>query len=413
MPLVCPNVLVEEILGSVLTPKRWTDKVPADGVRRSLWTVRTGNLIFSWIARSGLTAIAAAVLTMIVAAVMPAAAGPIETNIFAEQGVMVDVTSTDAAAAKNQALMDVQVKAFFQLVARLGSPELAADLKTRLKPEDIAPYLRSLSIEQESSAPGRYIGTFTVRFLPAKMQKFFSDYGFRVPTEQADPIVVIPLLRTPEGVKLWEDNPWRKAWIDLKGEQGLVPIIVPLGDLEDTEALSAEDALNGDTVKLEGFRRRYGAPSLLVAQAEPAEEGGLHVVIEGDTRLGRVTVNKVYVAEEGSSETPEQMAAAAFQKIVFKAYQAEAARIAEARGANTPQSIAVTVPFGSPREWNAIRSRILSTPNVTAVDLSTFSADGAVIKLVFTHSLEELQGNMQRAGLNLAQSGASWVILPM
>ncbi len=353
-------------------------------------------------------------LAMIVAMADPALAGPIETNIFAEQGVMVDVTSTDAASAKKQALMDVQVKAFFQLVGRLGSPDLAADLKTRLKPEDIAPYLRSLSIEKESSAPGRYIGTFTVRFLPSKMQKFLSEYGFRVPTEQADPIVVIPLFQAPEGTMLWEDNPWRKAWIDLKGEQGLVPIIVPLGDLEDTEGLSAEDVVNGDTAKLEAIRRRYGAPSLLVAKAEPAEEGGLHVVIEGDTRLGRVTVNKVYKSEEGSTETPEQLAAAAFQKIVFKAYQAEAARLAEARGANnTPQAIAVTVPFGSPREWNAIRSRILMTPNVTAVDLSTFSAEGAVIRLVFTHTLEELQENMQRSGLNLAQSGAAWVILPM
>jgi hypothetical protein len=397
----------------VLNPKRLSDKVPAGGAGRTLWTVRTGSLIVSRIARGGLTAMAAACWVVMAAVFAPAMAGPIETNIFAEQGVTVDVTSTDAAAAKNQALMEVQVKAFFQLVARLGSPELASDLAKQLKPEDIAPFLRSLSIEKESSAPGRYIGTFTVRFLPAKMQKFLSDYGFRVPTEQADPIVVMPLFRSPEGVKLWEDNPWRKAWIDLKGEQGLVPVIVPLGDLEDTETISAEEALNGDAVKLETIRRRYGAPSLLVAQAEPTEDGGLHVVIEGDTRLGRVTVNKVYKPEDGSTETPEQMAAAAFQKIVFKAYQSEAARLAEARGANTPQSIAVTVPFGSPREWNAIRSRILMTPNVTAVDLSTFSAEGAVIKLVFTHTVEELQQNMQAAGLNLALSGASWVIVPM
>jgi len=355
---------------------------------------------------------AAAGLTLIVTLTGPAPAGPVETNIFAEQGVMVDVTSTDAAAAKNQALMDVQVKAFFQLVARLGSPELAADLKAQLKPEDIAPYLRSLSIEKENSAPGRYIGTFTVRFLPSKMQKFLSGYGFKVPAEQADPIVVIPVLRDPGGVKLWEDNPWRAAWIGLKGEKGLVPIIVPLGDLEDTETLAVDDVLNGDTVKLEAVRRRYGAPSLLIAQAEPAEEGGLHVVIEGDTRLGKVTVNKVYKPEEGGLVTPEQQAAAAFQKIVFKAYQAQAARVAEERSPKTPQSLAVTVPFGSPREWNAIRSRILTTPNVTAVDLSTFSAEGAVIKLVFTRSLEELQGNMERAGLELSQSGATWVIMP-
>ena len=45
----------------------------------------------------------------------PALSGLIETNVFAVPGVEVDVTSGDAASAKNQALMDVQVKAFFMV----------------------------------------------------------------------------------------------------------------------------------------------------------------------------------------------------------------------------------------------------------------------------------------------------------
>ena len=353
------------------------------------------------------------------ALILPATAGgPVETSIFAVQGVEVDVTSTDASSAKNQALMDVQVKAFFQLVERLGSAELAAQLREKLKPEDIAPFLRSLSIEKETSAPGRYIGTFTVRFLPAKMQKFLAGYNVDVPSQQADPVLVIPVFRSPEGPKMWEDNPWRQAWIDLKGEQGVVPIIIPLGDLEDTEALATADALNGDTVKLEAIRKRYDAPSLLVAQAEPAEGGGLHVFIEGDTKLGRVNINKVYMPEETEDGTVlpvETAAVLAFQKVLNKAYQAQAVVAAEAQAAknNTPQSLAVTVPFNSPREWNAIRSRILNTPNVSAVDLSSLDFGGAVIRLVYTRSLEELQGNLERVGLSLTQGGGGWVIQPM
>ena len=352
----------------------------------------------------------------VLAACGPAiAGGPIETSVFAVQGVDVDVTSTDATTAKNQALMDVQVKAFFDLVEKLGSPELAIQLREKLTPEDIAPYLRSLSIEKETSAPGRYIGTFTVRFLPDKMQKFFTAYGIRVPAKQADPVLVIPLYRAPDGLKLWEDNPWRQAWLNLKGEQGIVPIIVPLGDLEDSETLSAEEAAKADAVKLDTIRKRYDAPSILVAQAEPAPDGGLHVFIEGDTKLGSVTINKIYQPEPGVTETAEATAVAAFQKAIFKAYQAQAAKVAEdaARSANTPQSLAVTVPFNSPTEWNAIRSRILTTPNVTTVDLSTLSTEGAVIRLVYTHSLEDLQGNMQRVGLNLTQTGSGWIIQPM
>ncbi|MFN4143446.1 DUF2066 domain-containing protein [Aestuariivirga sp.] len=358
----------------------------------------------------------AGMLALLALALPVRSAGPIETNIFAVQGVEVDVTSTDASAAKNQALMDVQVKAFFQLVERLGSTELAEELKAKLKPEDIAPYLRSLSIEQENSAPGRYIGKFTVRFLPEKTQKFFESYGIRVPTEQADPILVLPVYRGPEGGSLWEDNPWRKAWIDLKGEQGIVPIIVPLGDLEDTETLTAEDAIRGEAIRLEAIRKRYGAPSLLVAQAQPTEDGGLHVYIAGETKLGKLEFNKIYKPEAGSAEPVEPGAVQAFQQALYKFYKEQEEKLAAeeaARSANLSQSLAVSVPFTSPREWNAIRSRILTTPNVIGVDLSSLSADGAVIRLMFTHTVEELQDNMQRAGLNLAQSGSAWVIQPM
>ena len=369
-------------------------------------------IVFRILKNRAAAAVLAGVLAVLAALSPAIAGGPVETSIFAVQGVDVDVTSTDAATAKNQALMDVQVKAFYQLVERLGTPELVAELQPKLTPEDIAPYLRSLSIEKETSAPGRYIGRFTVRFLPQKMQKLFDDYGIRVPTQQADPVLVIPVFRGLDGNRLWEDNPWRQAWIDLKGEQGIVPIIVPLGDLEDTQSISADDAINGDAVRLEALRKRYGAPSLLLAQAQAAEGGGLHVYIEGETRLGKVTVNKIYKPEDAGGEPVETAAAAAFQAMLVKTYRDMAQEIAE-RSANTVQSLAVSVPFSSPREWNAIRSRILSTPNVREVDLSTLDANGAVIELFFTHTVEELQINMQAAGLNLANAGSAWIIQPM
>ena len=196
-----------------------------------------------------------------------------------------------------------------------------------------------------------------------------------------------------------------------------MPLIVPLGDLEDTETLSVEDALHEDPIKLEAIRKRYGAPSLLVAQAQPEEDGGLHVYISGETRLGKVTFNKIFKAEDGLAESAAPDAVAKFQAMLQETYKAREAKIAaaelSARNANKKQAMAVAVPFSSPREWNAIRSRILTTPNVIGVDLSTLSVEGAVIKLSFSRSLEDLQGNLQRTGLKLSQYGSTWVIQPM
>jgi hypothetical protein len=344
------------------------------------------------------------------------AGGPVETSIFAVQGVDVDVTSTDAAAAKNQALLDVQVKAFYILMERLGSPELVQELQAKLKPEDITPYLRSLSIEQETSAPGRYIGKFTVRFLPEPMTKLFASYGIKLPSKQGDPILVLPVWRAQEGNQLWEDNLWRKAWLDLRGEQGLVPLIVPLGDLEDTEAIDAEAALLKDPLKLEAIRRRYGAPTLLIAQAQIAEGGGVHMFIEGNTEFGKVSYNKIFTADDGSPESAAAKGVQTFQGLLFKAYTENAAKAAaeeDAKRANQRQEIAVSVPFSSPTEWNSIRSRILAAPDVIGVDVASLSFEGAVIRLSFRGGMAALQSNVERVGLKLSQLGENWVIQPL
>jgi hypothetical protein len=350
---------------------------------------------------------------------MPAkAAGPVETSIFAVQGVNADVTGKDAAAAKNQALMDVQVKAFFILVERLGSPAIAARL-AEMKPEEIAPFLKSLSIEQESSSPGRYIGKFTVRFLPGKIQKFLGAYGASIPSNQAAPMVILPVWKSAGGPQLWEDNPWRKAWTDLHAEQSLVPLIVPLGDLEDTETISAEEVLAADPVKLEAIRRRYDTKTLLVAIAEPAEGNGIHAVMSGKSPLGQIVFDKIYTAEEGVPEASALLAAQRFHTALIEKYkqnQAKAAAQAQAQAQaqnQTSQSVPVAVPFSSPSEWNGLRSRILAAPNVIGVDVSTLSAEGAVIRLMFTTSLDNLAVSMQGAGLRLSQVGGTWVIQPL
>ncbi|NJR42239.1 MAG: DUF2066 domain-containing protein, partial [Akkermansiaceae bacterium] len=161
------------------------------------------------------------------------AAGPVETNVFAVQGVAVDETDKDAVSARNKALVSVQVKALGMLASKLASPEVAAEI-AKMEEKDVVRLLRSLSIEEESTAPGRFIGKFTVRFQPAAMRRLFGKYGVSVIEDQAQPILVLPVWKPPEGPQLWEDNPWKKAWIGLNAQQAIVPLIVPLGDLEDS-----------------------------------------------------------------------------------------------------------------------------------------------------------------------------------
>ena len=66
------------------------------------------------------------------------AAGPVETSPFAVQGVEVDVTDLSVKAAKDKALIDVQMKALALLGQNLGGSDVAAEFaKISSRPEAV------------------------------------------------------------------------------------------------------------------------------------------------------------------------------------------------------------------------------------------------------------------------------------
>jgi hypothetical protein len=367
----------------------------------------------------GLWPILMAALIMFGVTTTARSAGPIETSIFAVQGVDVDVTDKDATTAKNLALLQVQMKAIVMLANRLGTPEMSAEI-AKLEDKDVVPLLKSLSIEQESTGPGRYIGKFTVRFLPTKIRNLFARYGVNVVVEQqAKPMLLLPLWKTAEGTQLWEDNLWRKAWLDLHPEQSTVPLIIPIGDTEDTAAVTVQDVLDNNPVKLEALRRRYDCKDILVAVGEAAEGNGIHAVMSGDSQLGKMNFDKIYTADPATLETSATLAASRFHNVMIDKYKSDQIKLAaqaqaakDQQEASVSHSIPVSVPFTSPSEWNGIRSRILSTPGVIGVDVSTLAGNGAVVRLMYVGDLASAQNSMQATGLQLSQIGGSWVIQP-
>lgn len=351
------------------------------------------------------------------------AAGPVETGLFSVTGVEVDVTDKDAATARTRAIIEAQVKAFYMLAARLGSPEAAERLKG-LEASQIGRMLRSLSIEEERTGPGRYIGKLTIRFLPNKIRDVFGKYGIDVVEDQAPPIIVLPVWNGPEGPVVWEDNLWRKAWLDLRLEQAIVPIVVPLGDLQDTATISPEEALQLNPIKLEALQIRYEAKAILVAIATPDPSGGIRAVMTGDSPLGKVMFDKIYAAEDGTLESAASIAAQRFNAVMVEKWRSTRLKIAaeararaeaerQAKVAAASASLPVAVPFAGIHQWNSIRARIVSTRGVIGVDVSTIAEKGAVIHLAYAVSFRDLQDALMDNGMRLVQMRGTWVLQPL
>src|SRR6185295_7691270 len=133
-----------------------------------------------------------------------AGTAPVETNLFSVTGVEVDVTDKDASSARTKAIIEAQVKAFHVLTERLASGE-EAKLLNGLGSQEIGRMLRSLSIEEEHSSPGRYLGKLTVRFLPKKVREQFAIHGIEIVEDQSPPMVILPIWKGPDGPQVWED----------------------------------------------------------------------------------------------------------------------------------------------------------------------------------------------------------------
>jgi len=289
------------------------------------------------------------------------ASGPIETNPYAQQGVDVDEQDVSAKIAKDKALIAVQMKAIVALGDRLGNEQVGAALG-KMDQKQVMPLLKSLSIEKETITPGRYQGTFTVRFLPEKVKPLLSNLGVQLPEEQGPPMMIIPVWTDENGrMMLWEDNLWRKAWLDLNASQAQIPIIVPLGDQDDTTTLSPTDITNNNVVNLEAIRRRYDVKTMLIAFAQPSPGGGIHAHVVGDSPLGKVTIDKIYTADTHQLGDSAVAAAQRFQQLITDKFKADQSKLI-AKAAGEPLALAVSIPFAGPSQWNGLRSRILAAP---------------------------------------------------
>ena len=335
------------------------------------------------------------------------------SDLFTVSGVKVDVSDTDATAAKKKAIREAQMKAFHTLMRRIADEEAWTKL-SRLGPRGIGRMMSSLSIEEEHTGPRRYIGRLTIRFRPQRVRKALRGIGKGVITEQAGKTLIVPLWLAPEGPVLWRDNPWREAWAKLPVEHALVPVMIPAGDLTDEQTITAREALDGDKVKLEALRLRYDADAVLVAIAEPKGENAVHAMMSGPSPVGRLAFDKTYIAPEGGLKAAAEQAARRFHAVMtykWKKKVAEKRARERARRAAEATRITVIVPFADLRQWQALRARLASTPGVAAVDVSTLSGDGAVVTLKSALAVPALREALRGSRMMLEPTGdGRWVL---
>lgn len=347
------------------------------------------------------------ILTGVVLCLGTATAQP--NNTFTVANVAVDVTQATAAAARERALAEAEVRSFNTLLRRLT---LRADHHRLpvMERHDIAPFIQEFAVSNEKTSRVRYLASLTYRFKPSKIRRFLRDVGIQFAETQSKPVLVLPVYRAVGVVVLWDDpNPWREAWADITAVSGLVPFRHPRGDLTDIATVGAEQAEQGDRAPLSAIAKRYKVSDTLVAVASLiASRRGDPILEISVNRYGDGQSDQTFItslaAQPGESARDITRRAA---KEVAAQTEDQWKRDNFLQFENAAV-LAIRIRLSTLRDWVEAKRRLTKVAVVRQTDLILLSRDEVRINLHYLGDVEQLSLALSQADLLLSEDESGW-----
>lgn len=339
----------------------------------------------------------------------PAADAP---DVFTVASVPVDATAANAAAARDAARADGQRRAYQILMNRLT---LAAD-HSRLPPANDATLndvIAGYEVAKERVSGVRYLANYTFHFRPDAVRRLLRQASVPFAETPSKPVVVLAVLAAAGGATLWEDpNPWRDAWTNHPPQAGLVPLVVPYGELADVQAIDADGALKGDAAGLHAIADHYDGADVLVARATLGTGPGPHSVAVTATRydsagaIAPQSWDKTFAAAPGESDA-DLLADAVVGTAALVEDAWKTANIINFGHAGT---MTVRVPIDDLKAWVAVRGRLTGIPAIARSDLLSLDRTEARLAIHYYGDPEQLRVTLAQRNLTLSGTDPDWVL---
>lgn len=328
-------------------------------------------------------------------------------DLYTVQHVKVDETDESAAKAKIKAITLGQKKAFDTLLSRLVREEYRVQIP-EFDNSAISRYFAGLSVEEEKTGPKRYIARLTYRFKTKEVRDMLLSYGVPFQENRAASVLILPVWLEGGKKILFEDkNPWRDAWLKVDSSNSLTPILVPLGDQNDRDAVSADAALKLNQSQFERLKERYQVSHVVVAAARPNRAvSSLNIYLRGTTSSGKVNLEDAIAGIEGDIEGLTLSAA----NNILKALEQQYKHTTATQGQQADNLLSVSVPFNSFQEWNYIKERITNTEGVQNIEIRQLSSQVALVDIIYSGDIQSLNKRLSREKLSLNDDGAQWSI---
>ncbi len=335
---------------------------------------------------------------------------PAAADLFAVPGVIVAVAANSSVEARALAETTAKEQAFRRLAERLVAPEDLAKIPT-VTAAQVEPSIASIQVLDEVVTGTTFDGRFTIRFDPAATRRLLDEFGLRYTEVQSRPYVIVPVYGAGLDATLWQDpNPWRAAWEGFGGiGDTLVPIKVPLGDLQDVVAIDAEKALAGERRGLGDLAANYDSVGAVVAEAEASGnpwsgDAGLTVAVKsyGESLGQPFTLSLTQIPDEQPQAFFERGVIAVMQGLESSWKSANAIQYTQASG------LRLRALASDLQDWLLIRSNLELEPLVSNLQVISLRRGEAIVELTHRGSTEQLQRALAQRGLTLLQAPGGW-----
>jgi hypothetical protein len=326
-------------------------------------------------------------------------------DIFVVRGVAMDESAQTAAAARARALAKGQREAFARLETRL-TRSVHRGLAANVDADTLRFLVDAIQIDGEKTSDVRYLANLTVTFKPDAVRNLFRQSGVPFAELRSRPLTVVPVLATPQRYLLWDDpNPWREAWRNHPGGTGLVPMLAPIGDLEDLSGLTVDQAVDGDPDVLARFAQRYGARGVVVTIANIFEvEPGILRSDIVSVPVGLPEMSPFNISITGQAgETEFSVFARAVDEL--RGIIEDEWKAASALASGDIAQLRAAVPIASLKNWIDIRARISRVPAVTNIQVVALTATSAEIVINYRGDEARLIRAFERFDLILEGTG--------
>jgi hypothetical protein len=319
-------------------------------------------------------------------------------DAYTVSAIAVDATAASASVAQNIAINEGRGRAWTALFRRLTK----AQDWPRQPALDVAALQRLILNYQaanERRSTTRYVATMTYVFNPDAVKHLLRSQNIPYVDTEARPVMVVAMAPS-----YGAHSAWAQIWANPKYATGGVPIVSPVGDLLDTQALGALNFATAQWPDVEPAASRVHASDVFLVQATPSR-GAIVVALR---RLGPTPSPPL--ANISVPVKPGEPAAQAYAA----AADAAATAIAEFWKAHSAidfskrLKLTANVRIASRAEWGVLMQKLAAIPVITDVSVQAMTISDARLAITYAGSTEQLSEFAAQSNVILTAVDGTW-----